>query len=42
MRKTKRNQKSNLDPYEEIVRLERLDPYETLIKSNVPFKKKII
>ena len=29
----KKNHKSNLDPYEDIVRLERLDPYEALIRS---------
>ena len=40
MKKTKRNEKFNPDPYEDIVRLEKLDPYETLIKSNVFLKKK--
>ena len=34
MRKTTKNYKSNPDPYEDIIRLEQLDPYETLIKSN--------
>ena len=34
MRKTKKNYKSNPDPYEDIIRLEQLDPYEALIKSN--------
>tara|TARA_B100000579_G_C22156792_1_gene543416 strand:+ start:382 stop:513 length:132 start_codon:yes stop_codon:yes gene_type:complete len=34
MRKTKKNQKSNPDPYEDMISLERLDPYEALIKSN--------
>ena len=39
MRKTKKIQKTNPDPYEDMVRLEGLDPYETLIKSNNIFKK---
>ena len=39
MRKTKKNDKGNPDPYEDIVRLEKLDPYEALIKSNVFFKE---
>ena len=34
MRKTKKNHKSNLEPYEDIIRSEQLDPYEALIKSN--------
>ena len=38
MRKTKRNKTNDPDPYEDIVRLEKLDPYETLIKSNLPQK----
>ena len=40
MKKTKRDKKVNPDPYEDIVRLEKLDPYETLIKSNEFLKKK--
>ena len=40
MRKTKENYKSNPDPYEDMIRLEKLDPYEAQIKSNVFFKKK--
>ncbi len=32
MRKTKKNYKSNSDPYEDIIRSEQLDPYEALIK----------
>ena len=41
MRKTKENHKSNPDPYEDIIRLEQLDPYEALIKSE-KFLKNII
>ena len=40
MRKTKINNQNNPDPYEDMVRLEKLDPYETLIKSKLLFKKK--
>ena len=41
MKRNKRLEKSNpADPYEDIVRLEKLDPYETLIKSRVLLKKK--
>ena len=39
MRQTKRNHKSNPDPYEDIVRLEKLDPYESLIKSKLLLKQ---
>ena len=39
MRKTRENQKSNPDPYEDMVRIEKLDPYEKLIKLPV-FKRK--
>tara|TARA_X000000368_G_C22911616_1_gene658827 strand:+ start:696 stop:836 length:141 start_codon:yes stop_codon:yes gene_type:complete len=40
MRKTKKNNnKSNPEPYEDIVRLEKLDPYEALIKSNEVLKQ---
>ena len=35
MKKLKTNNMSQPDPYEEIVRLEKLDPYEALIKPNV-------
>ena len=38
MKKKKNN--SDLDPYENIVRLEKLDPYEALIKSNFLSKQK--
>ncbi len=34
MRKTKKNQKGSPEPYEDTIRLEKLDPYEALIKSN--------
>ncbi len=39
MRKTKKNQKSDPDPYEDMIRSEKLDPYEALIKSNVFLKE---
>ena len=35
MRKTK---KSNPDPYEDMIRLKQLDPYEALIKLNNSFE----
>ena len=38
MRQTKKNHKSNPDPYEDMIRSEKLDPYEALIKST-NFKK---
>ena len=34
MRKTKKNLQGSPDPYEDMIRLKRLDPYEGLIKSN--------
>ena len=34
MRKTKKNLQSSPDPYEDMIRLNKLDPYEGLIKSN--------
>ena len=34
MRKTKKNLQGSLDPYEDMIRLNKLDPYEGLIKSN--------
>ena len=40
MKRTNRNKKSNPDPYEDVVRLEALDPYEALIKSHVLLKQK--
>ena len=39
MRKTKRKNPSNPDPYEDFVRSEKLDPYEALIKPNILIKK---
>ncbi len=40
MRKIEDNNKINPDPYEDIVRLEKLDPYESLINSNALVKQK--
>ena len=40
MRKTKKNHKTSPEPYEDVIRLEELDPYESLIKSNDFLKKK--
>ena len=40
MKKSKKHQNSKPEPYEDMIRLEQLDPYETLIKSNYFFKKK--
>ena len=40
MRKIKRNCNSNPDPYEDYLRLEKLDPYETQIMLNVQSKHK--
>ena len=34
MRKTKKNYQSIPDPYEDMIRINKLDPYEGLIKSN--------
>tara|TARA_B100000579_G_C22562404_1_gene724984 strand:+ start:536 stop:676 length:141 start_codon:yes stop_codon:yes gene_type:complete len=36
MKKLNRSGEKNIDPYEDIVRLEQLDAYEALIKSNLP------
>ncbi len=41
MKHIKRNNKGIPDPYEDIVRLEQLDPYEALIKSKSFLRKKI-
>ena len=39
MRKNKQNHQGNLEPYEDMIRLEQLDPYEALIKlHNFPKK----
>ena len=40
MRKHKGNCNSNPDPYEDSLRLEKLDAYETQIKLNLPIKLK--
>jgi hypothetical protein len=40
MKETKKNYQTNPDPYEDIVKLEELDPYEALIKSTNLLKKK--
>ena len=34
MRKTKKNLQGSPDPYEDMIRLNKLDPYEGLIKLN--------
>ena len=39
MRKLKGNCNSNSDPYEDFLRLEKLDPYEALIKSKLLLKQ---
>jgi len=39
MRKIKINKQNNPDPYEDFVKLEKLDAYEAQIKSNLLFKK---
>ena len=39
MRKTKKNHTSDPDPYEDMIRSEKLDPYEALIKSNFFLKE---
>ena len=39
MRKTKKNHNNIPDPYEDLIRLEQLDPYEALIKLNYCLKK---
>ena len=39
MRKTNKNKQSSPEPYEDIIRLEQLDPYEALIKSNNILRK---
>ncbi len=41
MKKHKKNDKDYPDPYEDIVRLEKLDAYETSIKSLFSNKKRI-
>ncbi len=39
MKKTNRTYKTNPEPYEDRLRLEKLDPYEALIKLNVPLEE---
>ena len=39
MRKTKKNQQNSPEPYEDMIRLEQLDPYEALIISKNFLKK---
>ena len=38
MKKNNQNKITKPEPYEDIVRLEKLDPYETLIIANLPLK----
>ena len=40
MKKTKKNENTNYDPYENQLRLDSLDPYEGLIRSNIFIKRK--
>ena len=44
MRKTNKIHKISTDPYEDLIRFEKLDPYEAQIKSNIFLKntKKLI
>tara|TARA_B100000945_G_scaffold266321_1_gene226051 strand:+ start:194 stop:337 length:144 start_codon:yes stop_codon:yes gene_type:complete len=40
MKKSKKNNNHhNPEPYEDIIKLENLDPYEALIQSSLPLKK---
>ena len=39
MGRPKKNHKSQPDPYEDVIRLEKLDPYEALIKSKILINK---
>ncbi len=39
MKKTKNNHKICPDPYEDMIRLNKLDPYEAQIKSNIFLEK---
>ena len=39
MKRTKKNNKSNPDPYEGMLKLEKIDPYESLINSSLFHKK---
>ena len=40
MKKTKKKHQGSPEPYEDAIRLEKLDPYEALIELNNSFKKK--
>ncbi len=40
MKKNKKHINTNYDPYEHSLRLDKLDPYEGLIKSNILSKQK--
>ena len=39
MRKTKKKPESNPEPYEDMIRLKKLDPYEALIKCDIDQKQ---
>jgi len=41
MRKSKKNKNTNPDPYEDMIKLEKLDPYEGQIKANFILRKNI-
>ena len=41
MRKSKKNKNNNLDLYEDMIKLEKLDPYEGQIKANLILSKNI-
>ena len=40
MEKSQKDKNIIPDPYEDMIKLEKLDPYETQIKSNLFFKEK--
>ena len=39
MKKPQKNNNINLDPYEDVIKFEKLDPYESLIRLNLLLKK---
>jgi hypothetical protein len=39
MKKSKKNSQSYPEPYEDIIRVEKLDPYESLIRVNLHLKE---
>jgi len=41
MKQANKENTSNLDPYEQIIRLEKLDPYESCINSNIKQKNNL-